>query len=99
MGVREELIAVPHHEVADPDGAGAAFGPESFVLHWPVPGKRLESWRALEQVYLLEAETLERGIERPQDGVVAMVDVPELRRDEDLVARGRGPNSGRRGRG
>src|SRR3954452_2722637 len=75
------------HEVADPDGPRALFAVNALER---APGiEPLVRYRPMHEVeiYILEAEPTQAGVERSQRAVVALIVVPELRGDENVRTR------------
>src|SRR3989441_10270845 len=84
---REQFFEVANRVVADADRAG-----EPVVVDLKQRLPRFVSqarYRPVDEIQIdvVEAEFAATLLERPQGGLVAMVVVPELRRDENLVPR------------
>ena len=87
LAVREQLLQMWDQEVADADGAG-----ESLVLQLLERFPRVQALavhRPVQeiQVDVLEPQPLEADLEGAPGSVVALVIVPQLGGDEDLIAR------------
>ena len=86
LRVGEQLLEMRHEEVADADRARA---PSAYALERAPRVEPLAGDGPVDEVEVdvIEAEPLQAGVERAQRAVVALVVVPQLRRDEDLLAR------------
>ena len=87
LRVTEELLEVRPQEVADADGPGALLGVKPLERAPRV--EPLASDRPVEKVEIdvLEPEPLQARVEGAERRVEALVGVPELGRDEHLLAR------------
>ena len=85
--LRQELVEMARHEVADADGPCAPFAVDA--LERPPGIEPLARHRPVDEVEvdIIEAEPGQAGVERAQRAVVALIVVPELGGDEYVRAR------------